>query len=49
VDTLFPKKHQYGDTDTIFLIKSKNIKANEIVVSLMLCHLLENGKERQMQ
>jgi hypothetical protein len=23
VDTLFPKKHQYGDTDTIFLIKIK--------------------------
>jgi hypothetical protein len=22
-DTLFPKKHQYGDTDTIFLIKIK--------------------------
>jgi hypothetical protein len=21
VDMLFPKKHQYGDTDTIFLIK----------------------------
>jgi hypothetical protein len=22
-DTLFPKKHQYGDTDTRFLIKIK--------------------------
>jgi hypothetical protein len=27
--------------------KNKNIKTNVIVVSLTLCHLLENGKEMQ--
>jgi hypothetical protein len=47
-DMIFPKKYQYGDTNTIFLIKIKT-KANIIVVSLTLCHLLENEKEMQRQ